>query len=195
MPLNGTGLILGAALKIASGADATKCNALGQAIASWLLVNCRAVPGLMVAGGTTISGHGAFAFTGGAASFGLAMFNSVQPLPDATGLAKWQAIAQGIIDHMNAQGYINPSGYAFDTNTGNITGNGSIAFSTLVVSPSMAVRIGVDAIHDPSGSGVSHWQQISDKILGHIRDNATVPSLGLAAPPGGGAVTGSAAIS
>lgn len=186
MPLSGTGAVLALALDVAGlitdPPGITKSGSLAIALCSWMVSNTIVtnIPPTMVAASGVISGSGSLDFGASGDDFGTHLAASI-PATDAAALVKWKALGNALVTHMKNHGGVNPSGFTAPPTGGAVTGVGTLSFSTLLFSPTLATVIGVA----PDAVGTVVWAALGAAILTHIATNAQVNGTGFTAPATG----------
>lgn len=175
---------------IADPAGITKAGGLALALATWVASNAQFTnlatpPGTMVASGSACSGFGKITFLNNGDDFGQHMASSI-PATDPAGIAKWKALGNGLVNHMKSNGQVNASTFGAPPAGGPVTGTASVSFTTTTFSPTLAADLGLT-----DATGVSVWANLGTAILAFIAASGqAVPAPGLAAPSGGGPLTG-----
>jgi hypothetical protein len=143
----------------------------------------------MTAAGAAVTGAGALSFTGSGDSLGDAMAASI-PASDVAGIAKWRVIGNALRTHLLTYGSVNPTGFVAAPAGGPVTGAGTIALSSMVMSPLLSTAMGLFDLANVAAMDAG----LSTTILTNITTTGTALSLGYASPPGGGALTGASTI-
>lgn len=183
MPLNGTDIILGLLLQLAGGnpptdiAGAKKFSKIGSALAAWIPGNVIALPGTAAKAGGAITGQGKFLVNGNPDDLGFIIAtNLLEPRPvDAETLDKWTKVARALCKHIDQFGTWDPTTMAPGSP---LTGQGKMAFSSIVFAPPINTVLGVD---DPVAA--AFMTAFGVQILKHLTDNAAIVATPLVGSP------------
>lgn len=184
MPLASSGSALGAGMAAAAPstdvAGIAAWAAIAEAICAHIVSSAVVLPGLLVAGGTTVTGTGIIVVVPGA--LGVTLAAAAGSL-DAVGLAKWNAIALAACATASTWLAL-PTAFVANPAGGPVTGTGTIV-ATGGLGAALVVAAGsLDAV------GIASWTAIGSAIELTATSAALVLPIAFVSPPGGGAVTG-----
>lgn len=203
MPLSAASASLGVALASAAGS----VDAAG--IAAWSSIGsciCSTLPGcvtsfdptandpMLVAAGVIVPDTGGFVTSSAqAALFGAALAVAAGSI-DSTGIEKWLAIGNAIVDWMGTHGrygggMLAYAGPAPPTN-GSVTGTGTVSFDDEAMGGALA-----EAADSTDDAGIEKWTAIGSAIIAAIKDNGAIAPGSMQNPAAGGAVAGSGTFS
>jgi|SRR5215210_539539 len=191
------GPVLGLAMKAASGSTdpvTAPWTGLSGALASWLVAHTvvlavGTVP--LTVAGAKIVGKGSFMFNN-PETFGDAIMAGVG-ITDQTARPLYARVGQAILDWWQTYAMVDPESTWTPpppaSPPGPISGMGKIKFASKAIGPKLAAAAGT-----PDAMSQKGWQGFGESILSAVEEGAEIPGATFTAPGGGGAVTGTGAI-
>lgn len=184
--LTAFGTVIAAAMGTPDPAAGAAWSGVCGVLGTWLPINSIALPGLMVAAGSAVSGLGIIQITGSTAELGLQLALAAgSPPTDAAAIAKWTQIAEHIKTDFETNFKVNGSTFIANPAGGPVTGT---ALLTPTVVGLLGVLLSTMATDAPGIAAFTLFGTLLEAQIIVLGQCLPIPSF--VSPNGGGPVTG-----